>query len=82
MLPNRSTNVCDDARPVVQRLREDAGLLGQRRPWRPAMPAPVNRSRRSSILLAGLSRSSSAAPPTSAATPTNANIAINSGLNA
>ena len=29
MLPNRSTNDCDDARPVVQRLGEDAGFFGR-----------------------------------------------------
>ena len=72
MLPNRSRNDFEDAGPVSsgwERMLASlaCAVLGGRERL-----TPVSRSRRSSILLPGLSRSSRAAPPTRAATPTNA----------
>ena len=70
MLPNRSSERLNQPRPVVQRLGKDAGLFAGR-PCRRAAGAG-QQVQTVFDLLRGLSRHSSIAPPTSAATPKNA----------
>ena len=80
MLPNRSKNTCTmpglSSNGCVRMLASFAAA-----PLPPEALTPVNRSRRSSILLTGLLRNRSAAPPTIAATPTNAATAISNTFN-
>ncbi len=82
MLPNRSTNAW--TRPGLSSNGWARMLASLAEPSFAVVGAvtPVSKSRRSAILLPGLSRSSKAAPPTSMATPANTTTAINTGPNA
>ena len=83
-LLEQQSNIAKPFDKCLARCRADRPTAGRgcwppspERPWRSMPPTPVNRSRRSSILLAAACRASSiAAPPTNAATPTNITIAI------